>query len=206
MPRRGLWMFDRLWCSFQWEHCLSAGICNPQVTYDDEDGYADNGSDQIICDRRKRGAGLRQLQPSLCLSLSLQATMMIMVLMMIGELVESICNTSETSTDWRDWTSAMKSICRDNFGLKSGFGGVGIKSPNSQLPICRAGIQLNLPSGLRSDRKTDIRDRNIHKLIQMIQLTNVLCKKNVMLGNVQSAQGAARPPPSILSQTFRGVY
>lgn len=57
---------------------------------------------------------------------------------------------------------------RDNFGLKSGFGGGGIKSSSSQLPICRAGIQLNLPSG-----------------------------------NVQSAQGTARPPPPILSQNFR---
>jgi len=39
---------------------------------------------------------------------------------------------------------------RDNFGLKSGFGIGGTKSssrPRSQLPICRAGLQLNLPSG-----------------------------------------------------------
>ena len=60
MPRRGLGVFDRRRCSVEWEHCLSAGIRNPQVTYDDEDGndYADNGDDQVIRDRRERSAGL----------------------------------------------------------------------------------------------------------------------------------------------------
>ena len=38
---------------------------------------------------------------------------------------------------------------RDNFGLKSGFvssGTKGSSGPRSQLPTCRAGIQLNLPT------------------------------------------------------------
>jgi len=56
MPGRGFRMFDRLGRSLQWHHCLSAGVHNPQV----------------IRDGRERGAGLRQLQPSLCLSLPLQ--------------------------------------------------------------------------------------------------------------------------------------
>ena len=68
----------------------------------------------------------------------------------------------------------MKNIRRDNFGLKSGFGGVGIKSSSSQLPICRAGLQLNLPSGLGSDRKTEIRDPS--KTFQK-KLSTILCKK-----------------------------
>lgn len=56
MPRRGLGVFDRLRCSVEWEHCLSAGIRNSQV----------------VRNRRERETGLRQLQPSLCLSLPLQ--------------------------------------------------------------------------------------------------------------------------------------
>ena len=105
MPRRGLRMFDGLWCSVQWKHCLSAGIRNPQVTYDDEDGndYADNGDDQVIRDRRERSAGLWQLQPSLCLSLPLQVTMM------TCELEVSICNTSKVI--WNQQRLKRLNIC-----------------------------------------------------------------------------------------------
>ena len=87
-----------------------------------------------------------------------------MMVVVIRELVlVSICNTSEVI-----WNQHRLNICRDNFGLKSGFGGGGIKSSSSQLPICRAGLQLNLPSGLGSDRKTEIRDRNIQNFSKKI--------------------------------------
>ena len=87
-----------------------------------------------------------------------------MMVVVIRELVlVSICNTSKVI-----WNQHRLNICRDNFGLKSGFGGGGIKSSSSQLPICRAGLQLNLPSGLGSDRKTEIRDRNIQNFSKKI--------------------------------------
>ena len=90
-------------------------------------------------------------------------TLLFMMVVVIRELVlVSICNTSKVI-----WNQHRLNICRDNFGLKSGFVGGGIKSSSSQLPICRAGLQLNLPSGLGSDRKTNIRDQNIHKLFKI---------------------------------------
>merc|ERR1711971_977883 len=92
---------------------------------------------------------------------------------------------------------------RDNFGLKSGFGGSGIKSssgPGSQLPICRAGIQLNLPSGnvqaAQGARPPPILSQNFR---------DPSSSSSVIGGGRTQSNRRPRPaqPPQSLSQNFR---
>merc|ERR1711963_556210 len=73
---------------------------------------------------------------------------------------------------------------RDNFGLKSGFvssGTKGSSGPRSQLPTCRAGIQLNLP------------------------ITDPTLVSNAVGGGRTQPNRRPRPaePPASLSQNFR---
>jgi len=93
---------------------------------------------------------------------------------------------------------------RDNFGLKSGFGGSGIKSssgPRSQLPTCRAGIQLNLPSGnvqpAQGARPPPVLSQNFRD--------PSLSSSVIGGGRTQSNRRPGRParPPASLSQNFR---
>jgi len=93
---------------------------------------------------------------------------------------------------------------RDNFGLKSGFG-VGIKpSQSSQLPICRAGIQLNLPSGgVQAAQGAGRPSPPI--LSQNFREPSLSSSVNGGGSRTQSSRRPSRPaqPPSSLSQNFR---
>ena len=151
---------------------------------------------QIIRLVWERRASLRQLQPSFCLSLSLQVFLITIIekitmhhktnllfgcarsffetgpfsvprrkrvlsqpydyfkKFLIGWLVLFL-RTQYGSADKNNYYTMQLIVIlphhtmhRDNFGLKSGFVSSGTKSssgPRSQLPTCRAGIQLNLP-------------------------------------------------------------
>merc|ERR1712172_67941 len=92
---------------------------------------------------------------------------------------------------------------RDNFGLKSGFGGSGIKSssgPGSQLPICRAGIQLNLPSGNVQPAQGARPPPNLSQ-----NFKDPSSSSSVIGGGRTQSNRRPRPaqPPQSLSQNFR---
>ena len=152
---------------------------------------------QIIRHVWERRAGLRQLQPSFCLSLSLQVFLITIIEKitmhhntdLLFGCARSFFETGPFSVPRRKTVFSQpddffrkpligwlvlflhtqyggadknnlykmqliailphQTMHRDNFGLKSGFvssGTKGSSGPRSQLPTCRAGIQLNLPT------------------------------------------------------------
>jgi len=93
---------------------------------------------------------------------------------------------------------------RDNFGLKSGFvssGTKGSSGPRSQLPTCRAGIQLNLPT--TGDVKPAQISRPPQPLSQNFRDPSLV--SNAVGGGRTQPNRRPRPaePPASLSQNFR---
>jgi len=95
---------------------------------------------------------------------------------------------------------------RDNFGLKSGFGGTGIKSssgPRSQLPTCRAGIQLNLPSGNVQPAQAARPRPNLSQNFRDPSLSSSVIGGDRSQSNRRPSRPARPRPPASLSQNFR---
>ena len=108
---------------------------------------------------------------------------------------------------------------RDNFGLKSGFvssGTKGSSGPRSQLPTCRAGIQLNLPTkGEESEEEKAIFlvQNAIFLPTTHLQYSHTIISVFSWKGqsSCKSSSGDVKPaqisrPPQPLSQNFRGGY
>ena len=101
---------------------------------------------------------------------------------------------------------------RDNFGLKSGFvssGTKGSSGPRSQLPTCRAGIQLNLPStGEESEEEKAIFlvQNAIFLPTTHLQYSHTIISVFSWKGQSSCKSSSGDVKPAQISQNFRGGY